>query len=46
VPTSADMEAILDRITRRLADEARDDSVNEGIDVLAQVQADLALAAG
>ncbi len=42
VPTSADVLAILDRIVRRLADEARGDSVEEGVDVLAQVQAEAA----
>jgi hypothetical protein len=42
VPTSADVLAILDRIARRLADEARGDSVEEGVDVLAQVQAEAA----
>jgi len=42
VPTSADVVAILDRIVRRIADEARDDSVEEGVDVLAQVQAEAA----
>lgn len=46
VPTSADVLAILDRIVRllacRLANEVRDDSVDEGIDVLAQIQAEAA----
>ncbi|HEX7840899.1 MAG TPA: transposase [Kofleriaceae bacterium] len=46
MPTSADVLAILDRIVRRLArrlaDEARGDSVEEGVDVLAQVQAEAA----
>ena len=46
VPTSADVVAILDRITRRIArrlpGEARDDRVEEGGDVLAQVQAEAA----
>jgi hypothetical protein len=42
VPTSTDVLAILDRIARRLADEARDDSVEHGVDVLAQVQAEAA----
>jgi hypothetical protein len=42
VPTRADVLAILDRIVRRLADEARDDRVEEGVDIFAQVQADAA----
>ena len=46
VPASADVLAILDRImrrsARRLADEAWNDSMEEGIDVLAQVQAEAA----
>ncbi|HEX7838091.1 MAG TPA: transposase, partial [Kofleriaceae bacterium] len=46
VPTGADVLAILDRImrriARRLADEACDDRMEEGIDVLAQVQAEAA----
>ncbi len=40
VSTSTDVLAILDRIVRRIADETRDDRVDEGVDVLAQVQAE------
>jgi hypothetical protein len=42
VPTSADVLAILDRIARRLADEVRDDNMEQDVDVLAQVQAEAA----
>jgi hypothetical protein len=41
VPTSTDVLAILNRIARRLADEACDDRV-EDIDLLAQVEAEAA----
>jgi hypothetical protein len=42
VPTRTDVVAILDRLVRQLADEAPDDAVDAGVDVLAQVQAEAA----